>query len=129
LTVVEVIVAMAVLAILGAALVGVLPLLSRNTRAATVDATESQRMFEVFERVALDWSNSAAWTNEWVLVPGGDQSLADFVSATLEGCVVGVDTLLVGGVRKRVVLSCPAQGNLPARELRAEFGAPLVVGP
>lgn len=129
LSLVEVIVAMAVLAILGAALVGVLPLLSQNTRASTIDAGESQRMYEVFERVSLDWTNSSAWTNEQIIRVDAEtgQSLEDFVDEVLPGCTVTVNTIVEGGPRKRVLLSCPEQGNLPMRELRAEFGAPLEV--
>lgn len=131
LSIVEVLVAMAILAILGASLVGVLPLLTANTRASTVDTNQSQIIYEVFERIASDWSNITAWTDELVTVAdGAGGTIAVDVVAHVDAvsgsaCSATVTEVEVG-VRKRVVITCVPAGNLPARELRAEFGNPNV---
>lgn len=131
LTIIEVLVAMAMLAILGASLVGVLPLLSANTRASTIDTNQSQLVYEVFERIASDWSNITAWTDELVTVSdgaGGTTAIgvaAHVAAITGNACSATITEVEVG-VRKRVVISCGAAGNLPARELRAEYGNPNV---
>ena len=119
LTLVEVIVAMALLAILGGALVGVLPTLSRNTQASSVDTVQSQQVLSLFERIGSAWTNQAAWGNE--RVDGVD--LDDFVfGVTGDACTVAVTTPTPE--RKRVVITCDERAGLPERSLRAEFGDP-----
>jgi prepilin-type N-terminal cleavage/methylation domain-containing protein len=123
LSIIEVIVAMAVLAIVSAALVGVLPLLSRGTQAATVDSTQSQRMYSVFEQVASDWSNVNAWDSERVVLPvEGELAVTTYVTNQLgTGCAATV-TEVEAGVRKRLVITCQESNGLPVREMRAEYG-------
>lgn len=116
---VEVIVAMAILAILGAALVGVLPSLSRNTRAASVDTVESQQVLSVFERIGSAWTNQTAWLNEQV----DGQDLGGFVDAATASACSAVVTA-PSPERKRVVITCDEGNGLPERSLRAEFGDP-----
>ena len=120
LTIIEVIVAMTLLAILGAALISMLPMLTSNTRAATLDTTQSQRAIAVFEDIAHAWTNSGAWNNETVK---GGQTVTALVQARLgTACDATISTPTAE--RKRVIITCEQDGNLPARTLRAEFGDP-----
>ena len=123
LTVVEVIVAMALLAIVGASLVAILPQLSRNTRAATEDTTLSNVVYGIFDRIGSDWSNNAGWSSESVVVGTDPVPIATFV-ANETGNACAVDTQPTqGGVLRRVIITCAVDSG-PALVLRAEFGTP-----
>lgn len=123
LTIVEVVVAMALLAILGASLVALLPQLSRNTRAATEDTTLSNVVYGVFERLGSDWSNVSPWSAESVFVGETLVPLADFVDAETGGaCDVDVQPTQ-GGILRRVTITCAGDVG-PAVVLRAEYGTP-----
>jgi prepilin-type N-terminal cleavage/methylation domain-containing protein len=127
LTIIEVIVAMALLAILCAALVGVLPSLSRNTRASTVDTVQSQAVYSTFEAVASAWTNPTAFTNETVDVGGSAVPVATFVSGRTGGectAVVTPQPSATAMTRKRLVITCAGDGILQSRLLRAEYGDP-----
>ena len=120
LSLVEVLVAITLLVILGAAMLSMLPMMTINTQASTLDTTQSQRAISIFEDIAFAWSNPGAWNNN--IVKGG-QSVTDLVQARL-GSSCTVDITEPSPERKRVVITCTQQGNLPARTLRAEYGNP-----
>jgi Tfp pilus assembly protein PilV len=120
LTVAEVIVAMALLAIVGVAMLSMLPMMTNNTQASTVDTIQSQRVIAVFEDIALAWSNPGAWNNNTV---ASGQSVDALVQARLgDECQVNITT--PSPERKRVVITCEGGENLPVRRFRAEFGDP-----
>lgn len=120
LSLVEVLVAIAILAILGVSLVSLLPGLSRNTRASSVDTVQIQRIQSVFERIAVDWTNQTQYLGDRL----SDGTLVvDFVAAQVGGgCTAAITQ--PSAERKRVVVSCPQGDGLPLRTLRAEFGDP-----
>ena len=123
LTLVEVVVAMALLAILAASLVALLPQLSRNTRAATEDTTLSNAVYGVFERLGSDWSNVSPWSAESVFVGEVLVPIDDFVDAETGGeCVVDWQPTQ-GGVLRRVTITCVGEAG-PGLVLRAEYGTP-----
>jgi prepilin-type N-terminal cleavage/methylation domain-containing protein len=120
LTLVEVLVAIAILAVLGVALVSVLPGLSRNTRASTVDSIQLQQILTVFERISSDWTNQTAYVAERL---NTGESVADFTVAETGGACTAAVTQPTAE-RKRVTITCEQADGLPARTLRAEFGEP-----
>ena len=123
LTLVEVIVAMALLAIVGASLVAILPQLSRNTRAATEDTTLSNVVYGIFDRIGSDWSNVAGWSAQEVSVGGTPVAVATFV-ANETGGACEIDTQPTqGGALRRVIITCAGEGG-PGLVLRAEYGTP-----
>lgn len=119
LTLVEVLVAIAILAIVSTAVMSFLPMLTRNTQASTLDTIQSQQVMSIFERTASSWSNEGAWKDE--LVDGA--AVADVVNAEL-GPDCGVVASTPTPERKRLVITCTRDGGLPALILRAEFGDP-----
>lgn len=125
LTLLEVIIAMGILAILAGALVGVLPQITRTTRDARTDAVLSQPVFGIFERIGSDWSNVNAWNEGNVVLSTGATPLQTFVAEETDGqCFATIDEVELG-VRKRVTITCLADEGLPSRSLRAEFGNPF----
>ena len=117
---VEVLVAIAILGILSVALVSLLPSLTRNTRASSIDSAQSQQVLSIFERIGLDWTNETAF-EEARLSDG--TPLTNAVSAVTSGaCTAVVES--PSTERKRVIITCAAQDGLPERSLRAEFGDP-----
>lgn len=128
LTLVEVIVAIALLGILGTAIVSFLPMLTQNTQAATLDTSQTHRVISVFEKLAHDWSNKAAWDSQVVYdedgfpVPAGDYIREELEKA---GITCGASLVEVSVERRRVVVTCDPESGLPERLLRAEFGNPL----
>ena len=128
LTLVEVLVAIALLGILGAAIVSFLPMLTQNTQAATVDTSQTHRVIAVFEKLAHDWSNKAAWDSQVVYDEHGYQvDATDYIRDELELAGVSCNASLedVSVERRRVIISCDAESGLPERVFRAEFGNPL----
>lgn len=119
-TLVEVLVAIAILAILGSVMVGMLPLITRTTQASSIDTVQTQQAISVFERIAFAWSNPGAW-NDGIVDDG--TTVEDFVVATMgDGC--SADLSNPTPERKRVVITCERDANLPDLILRAEFGDP-----
>jgi uncharacterized protein (TIGR02598 family) len=117
---VEVLVAIAILGILSVALVSLLPSLTRNTRASSVDSAQNQQVLTIFERIGVDWTNRTAFGAERL---SDGRSLDDFVAAETGGACT-VDVQDPSAERKRVIVTCAAQDGLPERSLRAEFGDP-----
>ncbi len=126
-TLIEAIVAMTLLAIVGVSLTAMLPMITRNTQAATIDTSESQKAISIFEQIARDWSNPGAWSSGIVYLPDSSTlPVADYVQ--LEMASIG--RACTGSVtapspeRRRVTISCPATNTLPQRDIKAEFGDP-----
>lgn len=126
LTVVEVIIAMALLALLAAAMVSFLPMLTRTTTAAGLDTAQSQRAISVFEHIARDWSNEMPWRGQFVYVNGAEVSIEAFVAQEMAavGLSCGVDVISPSAVIQRVTITCDGGEGLPANTLRAEYGDP-----
>ena len=126
-TLIEAIVAMTLLAVVGVALTAMLPLITRNTQAATIDTSESQKAISIFEQIARDWSNPGAWSNGIVYMPDSSTlTVADYVQlemATIGRSCTGTITA-PSSERRRVTISCPPTDSLPERIIKAEFGDP-----
>lgn len=128
LTLVEVLVAIALLGILGAAIVSFLPMLTQNTQAATIDTSQTHRVIAIFEKLAHDWSNKAAWDSQVIYDQNGfPVGAADYIRDELELAGISCNASLeeVSVERRRVIIECNAESGLPERLLRAEFGNPL----
>lgn len=127
LTLIEVIVALVLLAVIGAALTAILPMITRNTQAATIDTSESQKAITIFEHIARDWSNPGAWSNGIVyLADSSTMSVSDYVASQMAS--IGRDctgeVTIPSPERRRVTIVCPEAGSLPERIIKAEFGDP-----
>lgn len=119
LTILEVLVAIIILAVVSVAIVGLLPGITRTTVAGADDVVQTQRMVSVLERVGDAWRDGDEFADGNV----GDDSLAAFVTANLGTSCSADSPSPANGVRT-VVITCDAIGALPAQELRQAFGDP-----
>lgn len=127
LTLIEVLVAMVLLAILGIAIVAFMPMITRNTMAASTDTSESQRAIAIFEHITRDWSNPGAWSKgEIYLADGTTQTVEAYVADQMSeiGRTCTGEVTIPSPERRRVTIVCPASGSLPERIIKAEFGDP-----
>lgn len=118
LTLVEVLVAIVILAVISAAIVGLLPGLTRTSIAANDDIEETQVVMSAFERIAEAWRDEAAYENERV----DGQPVADYVAAQTTRCAYGPPVDHAWG--RIVTITCPAVGALPERVLVRAYGDP-----
>ena len=116
-TLVEVIVAMALLSILAAGLLTMLPIIRISTQSSSVDTTQSQRAVSIFENISYAWSNINDWQNNTV----DGQALSSI--AVPNGCTLQVPVQISAQV-KRLEIVCAATASLPERHLYAAYGNP-----
>lgn len=119
LTLVEVLVAITILAVVSVAVVGLLPFATRNTQDSRLDAVQSRQATSIFERVASAWSNQTPYSSETV----DGETVSNVVSNVMGGACSSTVTS-PDAVRKRLIITCTRDGSLPDLELRAEFGDP-----
>lgn len=128
LTLIEVIVAMLLLAVLGLGMVSFMPMLTRNTQVSSNETVRSQTAIAIFEHIAHDWTNPGSWKNGAVYTEAGEASVEDFVASEMAGlgmnCHAETSYPSPEQERKRIIILCPSEGNLPEWEMRAEFGDP-----
>ena len=116
---IEVLVAIVILAVVSVAIVGLLPGITRTTAAGSEDVVQTQRMASVLERVGDAWMDGTAF--EGGVVDG--QLVAAFATAALGDSCTATSPGPVDGLRT-VVVTCEPVGSLPAQELRQVFGDP-----
>lgn len=125
-TLIEVLVALAILAVIGVSIVMFMPSITRTTQTASLDTRQAQAAISVFERIGRDWSNTLPWTDSVILDNGTSVDLSSFVASEMS--VVGLDCSVAvespSAVTKRVVITCEAGNGLPEISLRAEYGSP-----
>lgn len=121
LSLVEVLVAITILAIISAAVVGLLPSIVRTSRAASNDLIDTQTMQTVLERIAGEWQDSSAYAAQTI----GEDAIGVFIAEQLAAsdCTGAVSQPAVS--RTLVVITCPASGGLPERSLRREYAEPV----
>lgn len=126
LTLIEVLVALAMLAIIGVSMMVFMPSITRTTKSAYFDTSQAQAAISVFERISRDWSNTLPWTESVILANGISIDLDSYVSAEMAkvGLSCGVEVQSPSPVTKRVVISCSPGNDLPEITLRAEYGSP-----
>jgi len=121
-TIVEVLVAMVLLGLISAAIVGTFSLMTGINRAASSDVDYSRIVRSVYERTKLDWSLPLEWENERV----AGTHVSTYVSNMSDGrCNAEVieDAVVPDAVRV-VRVSCEAEGDLPEQVYNLEFGKP-----
>ncbi|MFI4915686.1 MAG: prepilin-type N-terminal cleavage/methylation domain-containing protein [Phycisphaerales bacterium JB060] len=131
LTLVEVLVAIAILGIGAAALIAFLPFVTRVSNDTSVDLTQTQEVVSILETIDAAWDLPSNYSFQSgganvgaVEVNGAKVSVPDFVS-TRTGGECSATIVEVDAIRKRVIISCAATGDLPQRVLRREYGDPL----
>jgi prepilin-type N-terminal cleavage/methylation domain-containing protein len=117
-TVIEVLIAMAILAIVSAAIVSAMPTVSAVNRAAvdSLDVTVVAKSY--FEVVAKEWDTRTAF--DAAVLPAASSTAARTCSAT----TMNPDGTLSPPIRRRVELRCVATGAAP-QVFWIELGRPL----
>ena len=121
LTVVEVLVALALLGIVSAAIVGSFSLLVTLNRGASVDVDYGRVVRSVSEKIVNDWKVPSEWIDATV----GGYGLAGFVDVETDGrCTASYEDAEVPEVRVVTVL-CFAERDLAEQVYQFEIGSPL----
>lgn len=124
-TLIEVLVAIAILSIVSAALLSFLPFLTRNTNDADLDARQTQQAISIFEEIASEWSNPGSGG---IAETVNGQPVDDYVKSMMGAdcnATVSDQPDPSTALTKRVVITCVRGGTLQPLELRAEFGNSL----
>ena len=127
LTVIEVLVAIALLAIVSAGILASLSLTNRLNRDASEDVDYSRVVRSAMERIAVVWDDPARWDDEFTDTAEVNtfvQSLSTDCSARL---VDPVDDVEAGLVVRVLEITCGGPGTssgLAAQAFQQEFGAP-----
>lgn len=126
LTLIEVLIALTLLAVIGVSMVVFMPSITSSTRTASFDSRQAQTAISMFERISRDWSNTLPWTDTVILDNGTTRALDAFVSAEMAGVGLDCDVRVESpsAVTKRVVLTCSAGDDGTPFTLRAEYGSP-----
>lgn len=121
LTVIEVLVAMAILAIASAALLGTFASIVTLNRDASRDVDYSRVVRSVVDRTKLDWEIPLEWDEGRV----ANVPFAQFVEARSDGACTGTfDPSTVSADVRIVTMVCAAAGDLAEQTYMVEFGRP-----
>ena len=121
LTVIEVLVAMAILAIASTALIGTFSTIVSLNRDASLDIDYSRVVRSVIDRTKLDWEIPLEWEEGRV----ANVAFAQFVSTRSDGACTGtLDPSPVADDVRIVTIVCAASGNVAEQTYVVEFGAP-----
>jgi prepilin-type N-terminal cleavage/methylation domain-containing protein len=127
LTVIEVLVALALLSVVATAIIGSFSLVARLNRDASVDVDYSRVVRSVMERVGVVWQNTDRWEDGNAFIDDEETTVNDFVQALSEDCTAEVLPPVDGSAVVRVVrITCSgASGsNLAPQVFEMEFGSP-----
>ena len=127
LTVIEVLVALALLGIVATAIIGSFSLVARLNRDASIDVDYSRVVRSTMERVGVVWQNTDRWEDGGAFLDEEATTVNDFVQALSDECQAEVLAPLDGSPVVRVVrITCSgASGtNLSPQVFEMEFGSP-----
>jgi prepilin-type N-terminal cleavage/methylation domain-containing protein len=127
LTLIEVLVAIAMLGLISAAIVGSFTLLRTINSAAEEEVDYTRAVRSAYERIRLEWLDPSLFEAEQIGADLTAKSVADFVSEDVSSaCTAEVfdDPEVGGDLVKRVRITCEGAGNGPDQVYETEFGRP-----
>ena len=120
LTIIEVLVAMTLLAIVASALVGTFAFMSTTNRDASLDVDYSRLVRSVGDGIADDW----AVPSEWNAATVGGYELPQYVTNETDQRCVGSWAEGDVPVVRVITITCQAAGGLEAQAYQFELGSP-----
>jgi len=125
LTIIEILVALVLLAIVSTAIVGSFALLRTVNQDAATDVDYSRAVRSAMERIRLEWDDPDLFEAERIGTLDGltvDAYVSEQLNGNCGATVVPDDT--VPDDVKLVRITCDAVGGLPAQVFESEFGRP-----
>ena len=124
-SIIEVLVALALLAIIGAAIIASFSLTTRLNRDASIDVDYSRVVRSVMERVKVVWSDPNRWGSPATEAEDINVYMQRFGSDCEAEVILAVDAAAVGDDVRVLELRCGVGGaGTPAQVFQMEFGSP-----